>query len=109
LVHTSLEVKLDVRIFLLLVTIVVRTALDTIFCACQMLLLLLLDDGGKTYTCTLRSSSSAVGFWCETTTLSAMSMPRLKATVVKKPNTFCIRTSDECILTCTRQDETCRG
>lgn len=25
-------------------------------------------------------------------------MPRLKATVVKKPKTFCIRTSDECIL-----------
>jgi hypothetical protein len=33
---------------------------------------------------------------------SAITPATVKATVVKKPNTFCMRTNAECIVTCTR-------
>lgn len=52
----------------------------------------------ETYTCTFRKATLAVGVWGWMKVDSAMTAATEKATVVKKPKTFCIRTRVECIV-----------
>ena len=52
----------------------------------------------KTYTCTFRTSTLADGDCGKKRTERAIRPATLKATVVKKPKTFCTRTREECML-----------
>ena len=51
-----------------------------------------------TYTWTFCSCTVADGFWGVIKDESAITVATVKATVVKKPNTFCTRTRAECMV-----------
>lgn len=97
---TGVEIELDVCVFLLLSAVVVRAAFHAIHQPVSSYSLryrIYTAAWVRTYTCTFRISSFALGLCGLTRLESAISAPTEKATVVKKPKTFCSRTSEECI------------
>ena len=63
-----------------------------------MVLFLLFRRVGLTYTFTFFNSKLAVGVCGLSNTLTAMTAATVKATEVKKPKTFWMRTREECIV-----------
>ena len=101
--RTGIEVELDVGIFLALCAVVVRTAADPtsevsiVPCHALSLFAVVSAPRWSAYTWTLLSSNVAEGVCGLSTTLQPMATAKAKTTDVKKPKTFCSRTSVECI------------
>jgi hypothetical protein len=91
--RTGIEVEFDMRVFLALGAVVVRPASHS---ALQLASQACIETE-YTYTWTFCSFTLADGACGVTTTERAMIAATKKATVVKKPKTFCTRTRAECM------------
>ena len=94
--HTSVKVKLYVRVFLLFGRIVVGPAFHSANTISKGIVMC--SQTRVTYTWTLRTSMLARGCCGMKSTESAVNSAVQNATVVKNPNTFCALTKVECIL-----------